>query len=191
MENTLKNDGYMGKDVEITGSNDGPEGRDIGILKTSGFSKVGTNTSQDNEKYAIIWEPPEPEDDMECSMANSDDDDDFGDGTSWGKPSSLGSFEEEGSQSYKLRDEKQKAMKEVINGKFKTLVNQLLKSAGVTTSAKDGESWVDIVTSLSWEAASFVKPDVIEGKAMDPDGYVKVKCIAAGFNNQRYCFFNP
>lgn len=184
IENSLKNNGHMGRDVEISGTNDGQEGRDTGVLKTNGFSKVGTDISYDNEKDAIIWEPPEPEDDMECSMANSDDDDEFGDGTKWGQPSSLCSFGEEGSGSYKFRDEKQKAMEEVINGKFKTLVNQLLKSVGVASSGKDGESWVDIVTSLSWEAASFVKPDAIEGKAMDPDGYVKVKCIAVGSRNQ-------
>ncbi|KAL6318383.1 hypothetical protein AAG906_040556 [Vitis piasezkii] len=186
IENSLKNNGHMGRDVEISGTNDGQEGRDTGVFKTNGFSKVGTDISYDNEKDAIIWEPPEPEDDMECSMANSDDDDEFGDGTKWGEPSSLCSFGEEGSGSYKFRDEKQKAMEEVINGKFKTLVNQLLKSVGVASSGKDGESWVDIVTSLSWEAASFVKPDAIEGKAMDPDGYVKVKCIAAGSRSQRY-----
>lgn len=179
-----KNNECMGRDVEITGTDDGQEGRDTGVLKTNGFSKVGTNTSHDNED-AIIWEPPEPEDDIDCSMANSDDDDEFGDGTKWGEPSSLCSFGEEGSGSYKFRDEKQKAMEEVINGRFKTVVNQLLKSVGVASSGKDGESWVDIVTSLSWEAASFVKPDAIKGKAMDPDGYVKVKCIAAGSRNQR------
>lgn len=72
-----------------------------------------------------------------------------------------------------------------MNGKFKALVGQLLKSVEVSPSGEDGDSWVDIVTSLSWEAASFVKPDAIEGKAMDPDGYVKIKCVATGFRNQR------
>ncbi|XP_034674309.1 putative 1-phosphatidylinositol-3-phosphate 5-kinase FAB1D, partial [Vitis riparia] len=110
IENSLKNNGHMGRDVEISGTNDGQEGRDTGVFKTNGFSKVGTDISYDNEKDAIIWEPPEPEDDMECSMANSDDDDEFGDGTKWGEPSSLCSFGEEGSGSYKFRDEKQKAM---------------------------------------------------------------------------------
>ena len=185
IENGPKNNECMGRDVEITGTNDGQEGRDTGVLKTNGFSKVGTDISHDNEKDTIIWEPPEPEDAMDCSMANSDDDDEFGDGTKWGEPSSLCSFGEEGSGSYKFRDEKQKAMEEVINGRFKTLVNQLLKSVGVASSGKDGESWVDIVTSLSWEASLFVKPDAIKGKSMDPDGYVKVKCIAAGSRNQR------
>ncbi|KAL0326273.1 UNVERIFIED_CONTAM: putative 1-phosphatidylinositol-3-phosphate 5-kinase FAB1D [Sesamum radiatum] len=65
-------------------------------------------------------------------------------------------------------------------GKFRALVSQLLKSVGVDSSGNSGENWVDIVTSLSWDAAAFVKPDANEGKAMDPDGYVKVKCVATG-----------
>jgi 1-phosphatidylinositol-3-phosphate 5-kinase len=44
---------------------------------------------------------------------------------------------------------------------------------------------VDIVAYLSWEAASFLKPEAIDRKAMDPDGYVKVKCIATGSRSER------
>ncbi|XP_047322028.1 putative 1-phosphatidylinositol-3-phosphate 5-kinase FAB1D isoform X2 [Impatiens glandulifera] len=76
------------------------------------------------------------------------------------------------------------AMDEAMNGKFKIFVGQLLKSVDVDVSGENGESWTDIVTRLSWEAASFVKPDAREGKPMDPDGYVKVKCVATGSRNQ-------
>ena len=76
-------------------------------------------------------------------------------------------------------------MEEVMNGKFKALVGQLLKSVGVSSSDQCDKSWVDIVTSLSWEAASFLKPGAIGANAMNPDGYVKVKCIAAGSRSQR------
>ena len=76
-------------------------------------------------------------------------------------------------------------MEEVMNGKFKALVGQLLKSVGVSSSDEGDKSWVDIVTSLSWEAASFLKPGAIGGNAMNPDGYVKVKCIAAGSRSER------
>ncbi|XP_060216369.1 putative 1-phosphatidylinositol-3-phosphate 5-kinase FAB1D isoform X2 [Lycium barbarum] len=131
-----------------------------------------------------FWVPPEPEcwdDDMEGSVANCDDDE-CGDGLNWGKPTSLISLGEEGSGSYKFKEEKQKALEEVMNGKLKALVNDLLKSFGVASSG--GDSWVDIVTSLSWEAASFVKPDSAEGKAMDPNRYVKIKCIKTGSPSQ-------
>ncbi|XP_059631892.1 putative 1-phosphatidylinositol-3-phosphate 5-kinase FAB1D [Cornus florida] len=154
----------------------------------SANEEAGISHSFDDETDAQIWEPPQPEDkedDMDGSVASYDDDDDeFGDGTKWGKPSCLSSFAEEGSGSYRYKEEKQKAMNEVMHGKFKALVSQLLKSVGVTVSREDGDSWVDIVTSLSWEAASFVKPDAFEGKAMDPDGYVKIKCIATGSCSQ-------
>ncbi|KAG6419831.1 hypothetical protein SASPL_116343 [Salvia splendens] len=135
-----------------------------------------------------FWLPPEPEDwedDVIDRVASYDDDDDeCGDGATWARPSSLSSFEEEGSASFKVREEKVKAMDNVKNGKFAALVSQLVKSVGVSSSGGQGENWVDIVTSLSWEAAAFVKPNTHEGKAMDPDGYVKIKCIASGLRSQ-------
>ncbi|XAR55617.1 1-phosphatidylinositol-3-phosphate 5-kinase [Bertholletia excelsa] len=150
--------------------------------------EMETSCSSMDEMDNQVWIPPEaedPEDDMEGSVVNYDDEDDeCGDGSEWGKPSSLSSFGDKGSGSYRFREEKQKAMNEVMNGKFKALVGQLLRSVGVSSSEEDGDSWVDIVTSLSWEAASFVKPDAIKGKAMDPDGYVKIKCVATGTRGQ-------
>ncbi|KAD4586336.1 hypothetical protein E3N88_23937 [Mikania micrantha] len=140
-----------------------------------------------------IWFPPEPEDkedDMEGRVANYDDDDDdvYDDGMKWGKPSNLSSFGQEGSASFRFREETRKALNEVMNGKFKALVEHLLKSMGISCSGNDGDNWVDTVTALSWEAASFLKPDVFEGKTMDPDGYVKVKCIATGTRSQSEVF---
>ncbi|WOG96729.1 hypothetical protein DCAR_0416065 [Daucus carota subsp. sativus] len=140
------------------------------------------------EMDPLFWLPPETEDhenDMDCSVANYDDDDDEGDdGTKWGRPSSLSGFGEKSCGSYRYEEEKQKAMENVKNCKFKALVYRLLTSAGVACLGKDGDNWADIVTSLSWEAASFVKPDIGEGKAMDPDGYVKVKCVATGSRSE-------
>lgn len=139
-----------------------------------------------------IWFPPEPddkEDDIEGSVANFDDDDDeYDDGMKWGKPSNLSSFEKEGSRSFRFKEETKKAMNEVMNGRFKALVEHLIKSMGISCSGNDGDNWVDIVTALSWEAASFLKPDSLEGKAMDPDRYVKVKCIATGTRSQSEVF---
>lgn len=163
--------------------------RSIEIVGSSIPEEIGTSPSE-GELSTEFWIPPEPEDgfdDTNSSFINDDDDDDeeFGDGISWGKPSSLSGFEEERSGSHKFKEEKQRALEEVKNGKLKVLVYQLLKSVGVVSS-NDGESWVDIVTSLSWDAAKFVKPDAAEGKAMDPDGYVKIKCVASGSPTQRF-----
>jgi 1-phosphatidylinositol-3-phosphate 5-kinase len=49
----------------------------------------------------------------------------------------------------------------------------------------DKESWLEIITSLSWEAATLLKPDTSKGGGMDPGGYVKVKCIASGRHCER------
>lgn len=155
------------------------------------ISEINEKSDRDSfvdEMDAQVWVPPkaeDEEDDVEGSVVNYDDDDEeFGDGTKWAKSSSFSSPGEEGSGSYRFREEKEKAMDEVMNGKFKSLVGQLLNSVGVSCSGENGESWVDIVTSLSWEAASFVKPDATQGKPMDPDGYVKIKCVAAGSRDQ-------
>lgn len=178
-------------DAEIVVNGDNQEAKDNTFESVSSDASKETETAlaPKDEMDAQVWVPPEAEDqedDKEGSVVNYDEDDDeCGDGTKWGKPSCLSSFGEECRGSFRFREEKQKAMDEVMNGKFKALVGQLLRSVGVSPSGGDGESWVDVVTSLSWEAASFVKPDVIEGKAMDPDGYVKIKCIATDSRNQR------
>nr|GEV09515.1 putative 1-phosphatidylinositol-3-phosphate 5-kinase FAB1D [Tanacetum cinerariifolium] len=163
-------------------------------------ASIESNRLQQNQLYlgngvidSHIWFPPEPddiEDDVEGSVANLDDDDDdeYGDGVKWGKPSNLSSLGQEGSASFRFREETRKAMDDVMNGKFKALVEHLLKSMGISCSGNDGDNWVDTVAGLSWEAASYLKPDAFEGKAMDPDGYVKVKCIASGTQNQSEVF---
>ncbi|KAL0391690.1 UNVERIFIED_CONTAM: putative 1-phosphatidylinositol-3-phosphate 5-kinase FAB1D [Sesamum radiatum] len=154
---------------------------------SSSVEKSGTSRLN-NELDAEFWLPPEPEDkedEITGSVANYDDDEDeYGDGVSWTKPSSLSSFGEEGSGSYKFKEQKLNAMNNVRKGKFMALVSQLIKSVGVDCSGNSGENWVDIVTSLSWEAAAFLKPDIHEDQTMDPDGYVKVKCIATGLRTQ-------
>ncbi|KAI3767584.1 hypothetical protein L2E82_17821 [Cichorium intybus] len=150
-----------------------------------------------------IWFPPEAEDQEDDMIGNYEDDDDddeeYGDGMKWGKPSNLSSLREEGSGSFRFREETKKAMDEVMNGKFKALVEHLLISMGISCCGNEGDTdtdidtdtdttWVDTVTALSWEAASYLKPDAFEGKAMDPDGYVKIKCIATGSRTQSKVF---
>ncbi|KAL9144756.1 hypothetical protein ABFS82_14G316700 [Erythranthe guttata] len=111
-----------------------------------------------NEVDSEFWLPSEPEDQEDDVIIDS-----------------VVNFKEE-----KLK----RAMNNIRNEKFTGLVSQLVKSAGVNSSGNSDENWVDIVTSLSWEAANFVKLDTNEMKAMDCDGYVKVKCIATGLRTQ-------
>lgn len=138
--------------------------------------EIGTSFNCDLD--ASFWLPPESEeyyyndDDMEFIMANYDDD------LNWGKPTSF--------VSTKDREEKQKLLKDMMDQKLKPLVNNLLNSSGVVSSGEEGDNWVDIVFSLSLEAATFLKPNATEGKAMDPNQYLKVKRVATGSRHQRY-----
>ncbi|GAB4841913.1 1-phosphatidylinositol-3-phosphate 5-kinase fab1b [Ancistrocladus abbreviatus] len=76
-------------------------------------------------------------------------------------------------------------MKNIVDGHFRALVSQLLQVENIPLGEKDGrEGWLEIITSLSWEAATLLKPDMSRGGGMDPGGYVKVKCIASGCRSE-------
>ncbi|KAG9459776.1 hypothetical protein H6P81_004284 [Aristolochia fimbriata] len=136
----------------------------------------------DFENNGLLWLPPEPEDeedDREAVLFDDDDEDATGE---WRQLRSSNSF---GSGEYRNRDksseEHRKAMKSVVEGHFRALVAQLLQVENLPVGEEeDKESWLDIITSLSWEAATVLKPDTSKGGGMDPGGYVKVKCIAYG-----------
>ena len=69
-------------------------------------------------------------------------------------------------------------------------MSQLLQGEGIKVGKEnDVEDWLDIVTTLAWQAANFVKPDTSRGGSMDPVNYVKVKCIASGSPSERYDMF--
>ncbi|XP_050235071.1 putative 1-phosphatidylinositol-3-phosphate 5-kinase FAB1C [Mercurialis annua] len=137
----------------------------------------------DFESNGCIWFPPPPEDEND-EVENSfftydDDDDDIGDsGALFSSTSSLsGMFPSKEKQN----EDNKEPFKAVIHGHFRALVSQLLQGESIKICKEDGgEDWLDIVTTLAWQAASFVKPDTSRGGSMDPSDYVKVKCIASG-----------
>ncbi|MBA0547737.1 hypothetical protein Golob_018882, partial [Gossypium lobatum] len=138
----------------------------------------------DFENNGLLWLLPEPEDEEDEREAAlfDDEDDDEGATGEWGYLRPSNSF---GSGEYRSRvksgEEHRQAMKNVVEGYFRALVSQLLQVENVHVGDEDGgESWLDIITSLSWEAATLLKPDTSKGGGMDPGGYVKVKCIASG-----------
>ncbi|RWW66979.1 hypothetical protein BHE74_00025611, partial [Ensete ventricosum] len=134
-----------------------------------------------------IWVPPEPEcmEDDKPSIADNYEDDECS-STEWKQPSSLSTLDEHQGINHSFREKRQKAMLEEMNRQFKVLVSRFLASEGISFSGlDDGQSWLDIVASLSWKAALLVKPDATEGRAMDPGSYVKVKCVASGSRHQR------
>lgn len=179
-------------DAQHINTGDGLEGITNAIDNSSqSFTSTeeGAKCSLEIETDPRIWVPPEAkdaEDDIECSVADTDDDDEFSDGTKWGQPTSLSSFGGEHGRRYRFREERRKALVEVMNGRFRAFLDTLLTEVGVAFSEEAGESWLDIVSSLSWEAATLIKPDATEGRAMDPTSYLKVKCIASGSRSQRY-----
>lgn len=127
----------------------------------------GNGTSSSCDLDACFWLPPEPEhcyDDMEFHAANYEDDD----------------------GSHNFKEEKQKLLGDMMDQRLKPLVDDLLNSSGVVSSGKEGDNWIDIVISLSLEAASFFMPTAAEGNAMDPNRYLKIKCIATGSRSKRY-----
>lgn len=188
-ESNNNNEGYTVRDVEIAQGHNFQEEKAYHSEDPIESSVEETEYSLPDDLEVQTWEPPEPEnpqDDMDNSVTCNDDDEDHGmEIANLGEPISINSSEDELSGTYRFKEEKLRAMEEMMNGKFKALVGQLLKSVGVSSSDEGDKCWVDIVTSLSWEAASFLKPDAVGGSTMNPDGYVKVKCIAAGSRGQR------
>ncbi|KAG8047616.1 hypothetical protein GUJ93_ZPchr0008g12981 [Zizania palustris] len=144
--------------------------------------EVLENEPVDFENNSSLWQPPEPEDEEDDHDGALCDDDDGEDATGeWGylRSNSFGSGHCRSRD--KSAEEHKRAMKEIVAGHFRALVAQLLQAEKVPLAKKAGkESWLDIVTSLSWEAASLLKPDTSKGGRMDPGGYVKVKCLACG-----------
>ncbi|KAI3455674.1 hypothetical protein Pfo_012337 [Paulownia fortunei] len=141
----------------------------------------------DFENNGVLWLPPEPEDEEDEREALLFEDDDDGDGAGeWGylrNSSSFGSGESRSRD--KSNEEHKRVMKDVVEGHFRALVAQLLQVENLLAEEEnDKESWLEIITALSWEAATLLKPDTSKGGQMDPGGYVKVKCLASGLRSE-------
>ncbi|XP_028786923.1 1-phosphatidylinositol-3-phosphate 5-kinase FAB1B isoform X2 [Neltuma alba] len=168
---------------------DADENDHVDRCDTSHYIEESTNSEPvDFENNGLLWLPPEPEDeeDEREAVLFDEEDDDEGAAGEWGYLRSSTSF---GSGEYRGREktskEHRKAMKDVVEGHFRALVAQLLQVEGLAVCDEDKkESWLDIITALSWEAATLLKPDMSKGGGMDPGGYVKVKCIACGHRSE-------
>ncbi|KAF9677415.1 hypothetical protein SADUNF_Sadunf08G0105300 [Salix dunnii] len=137
----------------------------------------------DFESNGLIWFPPPPEDENDEEESNfftyDDEDDDIGGSSAIFTLSSnlSGTFPSKEKQNEINMD----PIKAAIQGHFRALVAQLLQGEGIKVSKDENNGeWLDIVTAIAWQAATFVKPDTSRGGSMDPVDYVKVKCIASG-----------
>jgi 1-phosphatidylinositol-3-phosphate 5-kinase len=173
--------GERSKHIRIGEVPDGTSGR----ISPPIISNLSINLS--------IFVPPEPvvrEEEKYISLTSTnleDDEDDFGGaiGTKWEDESPSPSPT---SNSNPISDgERHLAMMEAMNGQFKLLVRRFLEVEGIPLISTEGDSWLDVVANISWEAAELIKPEPGEGKEMDPWSYIKVKCVASGTPTQRYC----
>jgi 1-phosphatidylinositol-3-phosphate 5-kinase len=148
---------------------------------------VVENELVDFENNSSLWRPPEAGDEEDDHDGDPCDDHEGEDATGeWGylRSNSFGTGHCRSRD--KSAEEHKKAMKGIVDGHFRALVAQLLQAEKVPLADKTGkESWLDIVTSLSWEAASLLRPDTSKEGRMDPGGYVKVKCLACGRPSDR------
>ncbi|KAL9255216.1 putative 1-phosphatidylinositol-3-phosphate 5-kinase FAB1C [Drosera capensis] len=137
----------------------------------------------DFENNGHIWFAPVPEDeddDVDCNYFEYDDDDDDIGGSS-GVFSATSSLNRLFPGKEKHSVEYEEPMRTVIEGHFRALVSQLLEGEGVSGCKEHRtENWLDVISSLAWQSACFVKPDTSNGGSMDPVDYVKIKCIASG-----------
>uniref|UniRef100_A0A1D1XRI7 1-phosphatidylinositol-3-phosphate 5-kinase n=1 Tax=Anthurium amnicola TaxID=1678845 RepID=A0A1D1XRI7_9ARAE len=147
------------------------------------YSMDATDAEPLDFENGLLWLPPEPEDAEDeregCLLDDDDEEDASGE---WGHLRSSNSF---GSGEFRSRDrandEHRNAMKHVVEGHFRALVSQLLQVGNLPMGEEnDRDSWLEVITALSWEAATLLKPDTSKGDGMDPGGYLKVKCIACG-----------
>ncbi|CAL0307907.1 unnamed protein product [Lupinus luteus] len=122
----------------------------------------------DFRNNGLLWLPPEPEDEGEGTGTLFDED--------HNGVNAVG--EHHLRESY--REEHKKVMKNVVDGHFRALVTQLLQVENLPVEDNDRNSWLEIITSLSWEAATLLKPDMSKCGGMDIADYVKIKCVACG-----------
>ncbi|KAI4313804.1 hypothetical protein L6164_026754 [Bauhinia variegata] len=137
----------------------------------------------DFENNGLIWFPPPPDDENDDVEGNffayDDEEDDIGDsGALFSSSSSLsGMFPAKEKQ----HEGNEEPLRSAIQGHFRALVSQLLLAEDVQFGKENGsEDWLDIVATVAWQAANFVRPDTSKGGSMDPGNYVKIKCIASG-----------
>ncbi|KAL2344760.1 hypothetical protein Fmac_006045 [Flemingia macrophylla] len=153
---------------------------DLSIFRNPNYN---SQRPLDFENNGHIWFPPPPDDENDDAEGNffayDDEDDDIGDsGALFSSSSSLSNMFP---AKEKHNEGNKEPLKAVIQGHFRALVSQLLQGEGIKVGKEnDSEDWLDIIATVAWQAANFVRPDTSKGGSMDPGDYVKVKCVASG-----------
>ncbi|KAF8399016.1 hypothetical protein HHK36_014883 [Tetracentron sinense] len=142
----------------------------------------------DFENNGLFWIPPPPDDEDDEAESNffeyDDEDEDVGGLCTMFSSSSFSN--DTFPVKEKINEGHKESLRAVVSGHFRALVSQLLRGEGIYARTENsGEDWLDIVTSVAWQAAKFVKPDTSRGGSMDPGDYVKIKCIVSGSPSER------
>ncbi|XP_073135211.1 putative 1-phosphatidylinositol-3-phosphate 5-kinase FAB1C [Henckelia pumila] len=149
------------------------------LLSTS--EKVTQPLDFDNN--GLIWFPPPADIDGdvgETSFFTYDDEDDEVE-DSGATMFSTANLDYSFLAKEKQNVDKKEPFRALVLGHFRSLVSQLLLGQGIITSEENSaENWLNIITTVVWNAANFIKPDTNRGGSMDPCDYVKVKCVASG-----------
>ncbi|KAL5205766.1 hypothetical protein ABZP36_033975 [Zizania latifolia] len=128
-----------------------------------------------------IWYPPPPEDesdDVELKLCGFDDE--YGDSRNLFAPNCFSADKFAGIDGVTDGSHIDNVQNDLLRH-FRALVAQLLVGEAISLATdRDSKGWLEIVSSLAWQAANFVKPDTKKGGSMDPSDYVKIKCIATG-----------
>lgn len=154
---------------------------------------IGNSSGDQQQKFLLVldcrnddnfWLPPEDEDEETESTVFESDDEFSGNADSKFSSNSVG--DDIVRKKDKSNEQHKESLRPVVHIHFRALVSQLLKGEGIdAVSSETEDSWVEIVTSLAWKTAEFVKTDTNDGGSMDPCDYVKVKCIACGYPRDR------
>uniref|UniRef100_A0A7N1A8F9 1-phosphatidylinositol-3-phosphate 5-kinase n=3 Tax=Kalanchoe fedtschenkoi TaxID=63787 RepID=A0A7N1A8F9_KALFE len=165
-------------------------------LETTDEEKTNENSSDlsvgrqeqkplDFDNSGLIWYPPPPENESYDADNNffsyDDEDDDVGEaGAMFSSSTNLESM----FQAKEKHSEESKESGVGVLDHFRALVSNLLQGEGFIVGKENSDGdWLDIVSNLAWQAANFVKPDTSRGGSMDPNDYVKIKCVSTGTPN--------
>lgn len=154
------------------------------------YAIKSTSNIYDFQNNLSLWSPPDPDDGVEEVEEEEEEVAEINElpdslAGSWKSLIPSSSFKSFGS-SDPMGDQSE-VLKHAADDHFQLLLEQLLQIEDVPIEHDEGQrSWVDIVQALAREVAEFVRPDQKgTSSVMDPVGFVKIKCIASGDQNER------
>lgn len=141
----------------------------------------------DFENNGMLWLPPSPLNAVDEEVISINDEEEENAAGEFSYKSSFKNFGRDETQNKIQSVEEHKvSMKNSVVSHFRALVTQLLFVEDLAfCKENDKENWLEIITSLSWEVATLLKPNTSKEGGMDPGGYTKIKCLSCGRRSDR------